>query len=994
MDKGKSRAHVDKAIADATRGRIVAVRAEGACARLSAYRACGLRALGKSNLDAANFAAKHRVVADVDIDEDICVSECAQHPDGRGLLRMDESVLMVVSETTCILQSDDEGETCQVQYSDGGAGGEVTWLCGTDLQVDLRSEATLVHLDRKLHIILEPKAERLTVLYDEGPVQQVTLTDDGRAGVRLREIADEDQGVPLEKAKETKATVAALRDKVRESLPATQGAISDAKELVERAKKARGIVIEKEEAFKAARAKVAKAGADEPVDVVLDDGFLAKVSSKRVELVQLPKEFDCAQVQTNDDGGWTWGCNGGIVSTRADGTALVQHTDDLRKQITIACARIQLMPTGDSIVAFADGSRIQSVKDNMSYHRDSISLVFSEGFSTYVEEGARSRLEDGGNFIREEDSGLSWALHNDQVVILSAGHKEALTSKAKDEPDSKQKAEPAKAENKEKPPIDFGKEGLVENGESNEPLAKARVFARSVNASKGAIVEKRTTDDDGRFALERTEDILVRAVQRGYTSEIAHFSVNSLAFCIRLWPLTVSRSFQSQDGLTLDHDGYTAQVDPGSLKNADKSAYHGAASLDLRLPSSTDDGMRIYACVTKEQEDDEDLECPVRLTFQTTATIRDGAPLPIAWTQNVDASRKELPGIKRKTLAFRSIFSLPGQYIPLDVVNELYVSVTLSLRPLLQRSFQRDPACKHSLAQPRLHITHTAQDLRICGIVDVVEDDVPDVTPILLEEAKKEGPLQSALTKCKVKDVRLVTTYQEVVNWVSSGIHVDGLELPSVTKEVLVAAHAEVQLVRSLNYVAAGLSRANALSQELEAASKLKAVPAQLETLASAIVSLFTDAKKTAKQVGGFSKFRSEVKTGVLGRCIYLNPYEIPEVVIKRTQNFVAKLDTAKLKSEHPAASLVAAWVCEFAACATALNELGVSVKDKKKGYQSERDFLNVGSPVPSIIALRSPPKKDVRRVEFIAPSLGWWTVDFDSWRAAGGGAAAAKALA
>eukprot|EP00931_Biecheleriopsis_adriatica_P015401 TRINITY_DN117933_c0_g1_i1.p2 TRINITY_DN117933_c0_g1~~TRINITY_DN117933_c0_g1_i1.p2 ORF type:complete len:102 (-),score=25.54 TRINITY_DN117933_c0_g1_i1:47-352(-) len=100
------------------------------------------------------------------------------------------------------------------------------------------------------------------------------------------------------------------------------------------------------------------------------------------------------------------------------------------------------------------------------------------------------------------------------------------------------------------------------------------------------------------------------------------------------------------------------------------------------------------------------------------------------------------------------------------------------------------------------------------------------------------------------------------------------------------------------------------------------------------------------------------------------------------------------MASEYPAAAFLAAWVREFVTCAAALHTMGVAVTDKKKkGNQVERDFLNVDSPVRALAALRAPPKREVRVVEFMAPSPGWWNIDFDSWRAAGGGAAAAKAL-
>jgi len=991
----QSRAHVDKAVADAARGRIAAVRAAGGCARLGAYRARGLKALAESDLDAKALLAEHAVDADAEVDADIEVGECTLRPDGRGLLRMDDSVLMVVSQSACILQAEEESEVFQVQFEKVRGEERITWLSSAELQVELRSEMTIVHIGRELHVVLENGMERVTVIYDEGPVQQAVLTEDGRAGVRLREAEQDAQGVTLEQAKSRRAEVTALRDQVKDSMPSAKEAVEAAEAMLARAKLAREAAAEKEKAFKAARAKaVSKEHGDGPLDVALEDGFLAKVSSKRVEVVQLPKKFDSAQLQWGNDGEWTWGCNGGIISTRGDGTALVKLTDDVSPKMKSKLARVQLMPTGDRIVAFEDGSRLQLMKDDtVSFHRDPISLVVSEGFCTCAGNGMRSRLEDKGNCIHEEDSGLSWALDGDELVILSAGNSFPESPKGEKPKEAAAKKKPAKTENKDKRKSDTRQGGLVEDAGSGEPLASVNVQARSLSTSKSGFSAARVTDKDGYFDLERSEDVVVCAEKSGYAPEMALLSAKSLASCFRMWPLTTSQTFKSQAGITLTHEGCCLHVRPGAVKNSDGSSHTATTRLDLGLPSS-EDGLRLYAGIADaEKEKDGALDSEVRITLKTMATLRDGAPLPIAWTLDGDAARKQLPTIKRKSFVFRSVFDLPGVYRDLETSNTIKLEVECSVRPLLRRVYQGASSGKALLDEPRLHIAYTARELMVCGIVEVTDDEVPEVTPALLEEAKKESPLQSALEKCRIKEVRLKTTYETIVDWVSSGIYVDGIELPSVDDEVLMAAHEEVQLVRSFKDVAAGLSRAGSLLKEAEAAAKLKTLPSSLAKVASACLSLFTEAKKTAEQVGGFNYFQKQVKSGLLGRCAYLSPYEVSEAVVKRTEQ-LAKFDEAKLASDYPAGALLAVWVREFVTCALALRKMGVSVNNKKKGHRDQRDFLDVGSPVPALNTLLTPPRKDLRLVEFVAPAPGWWTVDFNSWRAAGGGAAAAKALA
>merc|ERR1712066_293743 len=173
----------------------------------------------------------------------------------------------------------------------------------------------------------------------------------------------------------------------------------------------------------------------------------------------------------------------------------------------------------------------------------------------------------------------------------------------------------------------------------------------------------------------------------------------------------------------------------------------------------------------------------------------------------------------------------------------------------------------------------------------------------------------------------------------------------------------------------------------------MKDQPRSLKDLAAASLSLFTDGKKTAEQVGGWNYFHQSVKQGLLGSCIHLSPYRVSETVYKRTQQ-LAKFDETKLSADYPAAARLAAWIQEFVKCGLALHQMGVAVKDKKQGNECERSFLAVGCPVQALMALRATPKREngVREVEFQAPSLGWWTIDFDSWRAAGGGVVAAKA--
>ena len=113
----------------------------------------------------------------------------------------------------------------------------------------------------------------------------------------------------------------------------------------------------------------------------------------------------------------------------------------------------------------------------------------------------------------------------------------------------------------------------------------------------------------------------------------------------------------------------------------------------------------------------------------------------------------------------------------------------------------------------------------------------------------------------------------------------------------------------------------------------MKNVPVALANLAAACLSLFTDDKKKADQVGGFNHFRGEIKKGLLGKCIGLSPYRIKTKVLTRTQELAAKVTSddpsvmTKLKSDHPAASLLADWIKEFLSCAQELDSMGVAVK-------------------------------------------------------------------
>jgi len=995
----QTRVHVDKAVADTTRGRVAVVRAEGAFARLSAYRVHGLEALKKSDLEVAALAAKHTVEAEAEANEEIGVMECTQHADGKAFLRMDDCVLMLVSESACVLQTDDEGEVFQVQFDKFRGEEQVTWVCGTELQVNIRKELTIAHLGRKVHVVFECDMERVTVIYDEGPVKQVTLTEDGNAGVRLRDEEQDAQMVSLEQAKSRRAEVVALRDEVKESIiPFAQEAVTAAEAMLARAKLAHAAAVEKEQEFKTARAKaVSKQDGDGTIDVTLEAGFLAKVSSKRVEAVQLPDKFNSAQVHWGSDDDWTWGCDGGIISTRADGTSLVKLTDESNSKMKIKVARVQLMPTGARIVALEDESRVQFPKeDAVSFHRGAINLVLADGCCHWTQDGFRSRLDKAGDLLHEESSGLTWALHEDEVVMLSAGH--ALPKKKDEKPSDASKKKQATKEKEKKDASDIRQEGFVEDALSGEPLVSATIHAKALSTSDSGFATVRTTDAEGRFELERAEDLVVSTDKAGYASDLMRINAHSLAFLVRLWPISISQTFESQRGASVTYEDWSVQVRPGGVKNFDGSSHAGTAQLDLSVPSDADVPKLYAVVIDRDAGKSSLLDSQVKITFKTSATLRSGASFPSVWMLGKDATRMQLPEINRKSFVFRSVFGLPGMYIDPSTCSMIAIEVKASLLNLLQRAYQgKIPEKAAVLDEPRLKVDLTARELIVCGIVDVAdENNVPEVTPLLSEEAQKEGPLQSALDRCKIKlckEFRLKTTYEEVVNWTSSGIFVDGIEIPAVDDDVLMKAHAEVQMVQSLKTVSAGLSRASALAKELEAASKLKAVPETVARLATACLSLFTDAKKTSEQIGGFNNFRSQVKSGLLGRCSYLNPYEVSETVVQRTKK-LANFDETKLQSDYPAAAFLAAWLREFVTCSETLHTMGVAVKDKKKGYQMQRDFLSVGSAVPALTSLLDQPTRESRLVEFIAPTLGWWTVDFDSWRAAGGGAAAAKALA
>jgi len=487
---------------------------------------------------------------------------------------------------------------------------------------------------------------------------------------------------------------------------------------------------------------------------------------------------------------------------------------------------------------------------------------------------------------------------------------------------------------------------------------------------------------------------VVHAEMKGYAPEVSRIAAKSLAFCFSLWPLSVTKEFKCTEGVTLEHENWGVQVLPGTVTIGKDSPHTGVARLDLAIPP-TREGLSLYAGIADdEKERKEALGGKLRVTFNTSAILQDGALFPAAWTLDLDGERKDLPKIGRKSFLFRASFALPGCYKDLQTSKSACAEIEMGLSALFQREYQ---GTKSSLDPPRFKVDHTALALRMCGIVDIVSDGVPKVHPLLLAEAKKDGMLQAGLKKLSYdlvhKEARLETAYETVIDWTSSGISIDGIELPVVDESVMMRAHAEVNLVRALAEVSATLSRAGGLAKEAEAVSKLKTVPSSFGALVSSCMSLiFTDKKKTAEQVGGFNAFRKEVKSGFLGRCINLNPYEIDEKIVERTQQ-LAKFDEKKMEADYPAAALVATWLREFLKCAAALQESSVSLRDKKMGYQSDRNFLDVASPIPALTALRAQPIEGVRVVEFVG-APGWWTLDFDSGaRAAGGGAAAVKAL-
>eukprot|EP00404_Azadinium_spinosum_P013432 CAMPEP_0180525380 /NCGR_PEP_ID=MMETSP1036_2-20121128/59135_1 /TAXON_ID=632150 /ORGANISM="Azadinium spinosum, Strain 3D9" /LENGTH=203 /DNA_ID=CAMNT_0022538671 /DNA_START=81 /DNA_END=690 /DNA_ORIENTATION=- len=202
------------------------------------------------------------------------------------------------------------------------------------------------------------------------------MTEDGLSGVRLREAESVDPGISTEQAKARKAEVVALG--VKEGLSSAKEMATAAEMLQARAKKGRDAVAEKEKAFLAERAK--KDG-DGLADIALEGGFLAKVSEKRVELAQLPDKFESAQLKFGDEGEWTWARSSGeMVSTRGDGAAMVKLSDASGGKTLAKLDRIQLMPTGDRLVALQDNSRFQLMQDGtVSFHRDSIALIIKEG---------------------------------------------------------------------------------------------------------------------------------------------------------------------------------------------------------------------------------------------------------------------------------------------------------------------------------------------------------------------------------------------------------------------------------------------------------------------------------------------------------------------------------------------------------------------------------------------------------------------------------------
>ena len=90
-------------------------------------------------------------------------------------------------------------------------------------------------------------------------------------------------------------------------------------------------------------------------------------------------------------------------------------------------------------------------------------------------------------------------------------------------------------------------------------------------------------------------------------------------------------------------------------------------------------------------------------------------------------------------------------------------------------------------------------------------------------------------------------------------------------------------------------------------------------------------------------------------------------------------MDASRLADDgYPAAAALAEWLHEALAAADALTALGAALGDasQRTGNRNQAAFLDVASPLPSVVALTTPPQ-DPRRVIFTADRVGaWWGLD------------------
>lgn len=1029
-----------KAKIDITEARILASRATAAVAQTSLSRDRALSFLRKQASPCSELAqAHHTTTAGDDVDGGVADDEIEwfKRADGVVVLRLPGGVIVAVTRPTVIVQADDEGTIFQIHCNaDGGA---CSWLCD-DQQVTLGGGGggggIVVHLDERHRVLLAADADDAVAAYDDGVFASIELRADGRIVTRRRGDDDEpadgsgsggggaSPSVRLDDARSWRSRLLAAKAALVAGLADAETSVPRAEALAARAAKARRAArVAAEPLLEAAEGEHAR----------LPDGTLAGISrdeltgAPTIEVVQLSSG---EQVRLDGDGEsamWASADGESAVQTTSEGIAIVKlnHSGDGGAPLI---SQVQLQPSGEVIATLADGqlqlpaSRQRgepgsdSTKSPASKEAGNGGGASGAPLATLVSDGG-----DDGQFIamlardgtvllvtcaggtrtsltaderavvhHDKRAGLEWALKDDQLMMMSRGEpaSPAPTPAPDPAPDPAPAPEPTLAPAPVPAPAP---------APAPEQAPRPSTPRREINAAIVRDAELNGPEDDG-----------VRVV----ASATVWAAVGGAAKWRSLRVEVPANALARVDGDGVPFDG-EAKLELCVRQDGSDDDAERREEVLVRFVDASADGSAASRTLLKLLGGS-----PMTISMASSKTQHAGASvLPSVWHQSLTAgggARVCKPPTRKRTLVFRAIFSVPTMF---RVAKEWYrhhVRLRNALLPVLSAAYQPSATTDNhtedgndnddQLLPPLVFLSYSATAVEVCSRVDLSAaakrrlgdggDDASTAAALseLLQRAANDaaGELHSALLDAGVecdKPVSLATTHARIVAWTASGVRVDGVELPAADADAVSCSYREAEVSSALALKAAALAQgggAGALVGELKRAAERKALPADLEHLASACMRLLSTARgggskpSASSNSGGFNRFRQEVGCGLVGRAARLDPYSVDDARARATRQIAAKCDAGRLASDGwPAAAALGQWLHEVLGAVDALRELGATLGNTSQttGNRTQTNFLDIASPLPAVVAFTTPPQ-ELRKVVFTAESVGWWGLE------------------